>query len=126
VKEKSSAKDLLLRWKKDESGGPRLLVRALNADGQIGNVELEDRSYKTHGTHSVISIKAKSVAPEYRTLLFPHIQGDELPTTTWNADKTLLTVEWKDQKDEFDLKPGPDGRTRVTLRRDGKVAAELK
>ena len=121
-----SAKDLLLRYKKDETGGPRLLVRVLNADGQIGNVELEDRSYKTITTHSVISIKAKSVAPEYRTLLFPHIQGEALPTTTWNADKTLLTVEWKDQKDEFDLKPGPDGRTRVTLRRDGKVAAELK
>ena len=126
VKEKSSAKDLLLRWKKDESGGPRLLVRALNADGQIGNVELEDRSYKTHGTHSVISIKAKSVAPEYRTLLFPHIQGDELPTTTWNADKTLLTVEWKDQKDEFDLKLAPDGRTLVTLRRGGTITTELK
>jgi len=121
-----SAKDLLLRYKKDEAGGPRLLVRVLNADGQVGNVELEDRSYKTHATHSVISIKAKSVAPEYRTLLFPHIKGDELPITTWNADKTLLTVEWKDQKDEFDFKPGPDGRTRVTLRRGGKVAAELK
>ena len=51
--------------------------------------------------------------------------------TDWELDvdatgKTLLTVEWKDQKDEFDLKPGADGRTRVTLRRDGKVAAELK
>ena len=121
-----AATDLLLRGKKDEAAGPRLLVRALNANGQVGNVELEDRTYKDHALHSVISIKAKSVAPDYRTLLFPHIKGDALPVTTWNSDKTKLTVEWKDQKDEFDLKPGPDGRTRVTLRRDGKVAAELK
>jgi hypothetical protein len=124
VKEKSSPTDLLLRWKKDEAAGPRLLVRALNANGQVGNVELEDRTYKDHALHSVISIKAKSVAPDYRTLLFPHVKGDALPVTTWNADKTKLSVEWKDQKDEFDLKPGADGRTRVTLRRDGKVAAE--
>jgi len=43
-----------------------------------------------------------------------------LPVTTWNKDRSRLTVEWKDQKDDYALSLGADGRTRFALSRDGK------
>lgn len=59
------------------------------------------------GTQVVIGSRA--VEPKFVVLLYPHVQGDELPTTTWNEDKTRLTVAWKDQVDVYAVTVTPEG-----------------
>ena len=44
-----------------------------------------------------------------------------LPQTEWNDDRTKLTVKWSDQTDFLTFNKGKDGRTQVTLERDGKI-----
>jgi len=34
-----------------------------------------------------------SVEPAFRVMLFPHQQGEALPTTTWDEDRRELTVD---------------------------------
>jgi len=41
---------------------------------------------------SRLVIASRSVAPDFQIMLFPHRHGDPLPVTTWNEDKTQLTV----------------------------------
>jgi hypothetical protein len=33
-----------------------------------------------------------------------------MPKTTWNDDKTRLTLSWKDQTDEYQVSMTPEGR----------------
>lgn len=37
-------------------------------------------------------VEADVVSPDFRILLYPHNAGDVLPTTSWNEDKTEVTV----------------------------------
>ena len=41
-----------------------------------------------------IVIESETVAPDYKVMIFPFNTGDELPVTNWNADRTILTVNW--------------------------------
>ena len=124
VKDSGSNTDLILRWREDQTAGSRLLVRVLNAEGQKGEIALEERVEKNWPTHSLISIKAAAVAPKYRVLLFPHEKGAELPTSSWNPDRTKLKMTWKNQEDDFEFEAGADGRSRMVLRRGGVVVAD--
>ena len=72
------------------------------------------------GKRLVIPARCKG-APEYKVLLFPHLHGEALPQTEWNDDRTKLTVKWNDQTDFLTFNKGKDGRTQVTLERDGKI-----
>ena len=72
---------------------------------------------RTFGLDKRLVIPSRSVAPNFKILLFPHRHGELLPLTTWNDDKTRLTVQTKAAKDEFTFIPGPDGRTRVEVTR---------
>ena len=71
-------------------------------------------------------MKVNTVAPDFRTLLFPYREGEEQPKTRWNADKTKLSIEWSDQKDSFEFYKPADGRTRVRLTRDGAKMMEME
>lgn len=57
-----------------------------------------------------VVIGSRSVEPAFVVLLFPHRQGDELPTTAWNDDKSRLTVAWTDQTDTYAVSTTPEGR----------------
>ena len=81
---------------------------------------------RSFGPDRRLVIPSRSVAPNFKILLFPYRQGDPLPTTTWNADKTKLTIQVKGQTDECAFAPQSDGRTRLTLRREGKDLAEVR
>jgi hypothetical protein len=65
-------------------------------------------------------LPSRSVAPNYKVLLFPYLHGEETPKTLWNADRTHLSISWKDQKDEYTFTKAADGHTVVKLVRDGK------
>jgi hypothetical protein len=64
---------------------------------------------RSMGMGTQVVIGSRAVEPKFVVLLYPHVQGDELPTTTWNEDKTRLTVAWKDQVDVYAVKETAEG-----------------
>ena len=59
-------------------------------------------------------------------LIFPYRQGAAGPRTTWNADRTTLTVKLEGQTDVFTFTTAPDARTRVAMTRNGKPVVRVK
>ena len=76
---------------------------------------------RSFGLDMRLVIASRSVAPDFKILMFPHRKGDSLPVTTWNADRTKLTIENDGVKDEISFAKGPDGRTRVQVTRAGEA-----
>ena len=70
---------------------------------------------RSFGLDKRLVIASRSVAPDYRILLYPMRAGDPLPVTTWNADKTRLTIESGNQRNVFILAKDAGGRSVVEL-----------
>jgi hypothetical protein len=103
-----------------------MLVRVLQADGAdaakpafLETVEVPNPPNPNLKV-SKLSVIASSVAPNFKVLLFPHLAGEEIPVTTFNTDKSQLTVKWSDQTDVITFAPASDGRTRIAVARNGK------
>ena len=110
----------------------QLLVRVLEAEGLVDPQvpAAIDTFTLPNQTQKPVPIKrlevvVKAVAPRFKTLLFPHRAGTDLPVTTWNADRTELVIAWKDQRDVLTFRVGKDGRTRYRIIRDGKPLVSL-
>ena len=65
---------------------------------------------RSMGMGTQVVIGSRSAEPDFLMLLYPHRQGDELPTTSWNMDKTRLTIAWKDQTDVWSVTLNKEGR----------------
>jgi len=65
---------------------------------------------RSMGMGTQVVIGSRSVEPGFLMLLYPHRHGEEMPKTTWNDDKTRLTLSWKDQTDEYQVSMTPEGR----------------
>ena len=65
---------------------------------------------RSMGMGTQVVIGSRSVEPKFLMMLYPHRQGDELPVTTWNEEKTKLTIAWKDQTDTYNVSETPEGR----------------
>ena len=74
---------------------------------------------RSFGLDKRLVIASRSVAPNFRILLFPLRDGDPLPVTTWDAGKTQLSVETAGKKETVDMKTDADGRTHVTFAAGG-------
>jgi hypothetical protein len=48
---------------------------------------------RSFGMDKRLVIASRSVAPNFKILLFPHRHGDPLPVTTWSKDFTKLSIE---------------------------------
>jgi hypothetical protein len=118
-------------------GKRRLLVRVLEnkqipdqfhqtMEGMPAILETYMKNPRWMGPGKRLVIPSRSVSPDYKVLLFPHMHGDELPVTLWNKERTELTVMWDDQVDEFTFSKSDSGRTLFTLSRDGRDTMELK
>jgi hypothetical protein len=70
---------------------------------------------RSMGMGTQVVIGSRSVEPKFLILLFPHREGDELPTTSWNDDKTRLTLTWKDETEAYLVKVTSDGRRIFSL-----------
>ena len=70
---------------------------------------------RSFGLDKRLVIASRSVAPDYRILLYPMRTGDPLPVTSWNADKTRLTIEAGNQRNVFVLKKDAAGREEIEL-----------
>lgn len=73
-----------------------------------------------------LRILSRSTQPDWRMLLFPYRTGTALPTTTWDAGRTTLTLRWDDQTDTLVFTAGSDGRTRLAIHRDGAALLALE
>lgn len=99
----------------------RMLVRVLQADGaeivKPAFLETDEVPNPPNPNMKIskLGIIAKSMAPNFKVLLFPHLAGGEIPVTTFNKDFTQLTVKWSDQADTLTFAPAPDGRTRISV-----------
>lgn len=126
---KSQTRDSILLAEKD--GDRRLLIRLIDLKGGDGTgayVETgagygwSDRLYERwHETRLILP--SHSVAPDYKILLYPHRDGDELPSTTLKGDR--MTIAWSDQNDVYILSRSPNGATNFTLERKGSKVFEL-
>ncbi|MDR2676229.1 MAG: hypothetical protein LBC18_15545 [Opitutaceae bacterium] len=72
---------------------------------------------RSFGLDKRLVIASRSVAPDFKILLFPHRAGGPLPATGWNDDKTRLTIAIDGKTDTYDLKRTPEGRTLITLQK---------
>ena len=132
-----------------QPGEPMLLVRLLQCDG-VGagyGKEADGDTPKSPGMVAYIShslffrstrktekptaantgdvktliIPADAVAPNYKVFLFPYHQGEELPTTGWDADHAVVTIRWKDETQRLRFTANADGRTRITVNNGADV-----
>ena len=133
-------------WRKDmrrkiKKGAPCLLVRILD----IASPEM-DREYTTQPSYRLeifekketgltdidgkgrsfgldkrLVIGSRSVEPNFKIMLYPYKHGiDPMPETTWNENKTELSVKITNQTDVFKLDRGLDMRTRLDFTRTEK------
>jgi hypothetical protein len=115
-------------------GQPMLLVRLLQREHETSQGEAppridvvrDDTPKSLVGPVRRLVIPAKSVEPLYKVLLYPHRKGEALPATTWNDDKTRLTVDFpKVTKDEIVFNKSASGKTDLQVLRGGKVLADV-
>ena len=102
---------------------PMLLVRVLDMNNTMATntVNIEEwRSNKpksNEGNVRRLVIPADAVSPNFKVLLYPYHEGDELPKTSWNVHRNKLIVKWsKGQKQEIDFSINADGRTHLNIK----------
>lgn len=81
---------------------------------------------RSFGRDKRLVIASRSVAPNFKILLFPYHVGDPLPVTTWNDDKSQLTVQIGDVRDKIACTLDKEGRTRLTLNRAGQSEVTIR
>jgi hypothetical protein len=136
----ATATDAILYHDIDAGAGnglPRLLVRDVSEQSPVGqpNIVIDNRplaspptisSNLTYGvdnnsgqfsyfpTRRLFIDRNNVVTPDYKVLLFPFSTGGALPATSWDASKTVLTVQVGNQIDTITFdESNPDHRTRL-------------
>ena len=108
-----------------------LLVRVLSADSltdpaaTAGFYNIPNPPGKDWQINK-LHVTSTSVSPGFKMLLFAYKDGEALPTTTWNANHTSVTVAWPDQTDVITFHPSPDGRSLFQITRGGQELVSLK
>jgi hypothetical protein len=69
---------------------------------------------RTFGTDKRLVLASRSVAPDFKILLFPHRQGEMLPVTTWNEARSELSIEASGRKWTLTLMKNNAGRTLIS------------
>jgi hypothetical protein len=90
----------------------RLLVRVLHRN--TGALPLPP-SFTEHR----IVIDSFAVEPDFHILIYPHNEGDPLPTTSWSENRTRLTVGLGSQNDVYEFGEAEGGRTVFAQSRNG-------
>ena len=109
---------------------PMLLIRVLNVSStkpvepvivELPNLE----NAKKYSPIRRLVIPAESVSPDYKVLLYAFKNGETLPQTRWNGDRSAVTVVLGGQADQIEFEPAKSGKTSVTVMRGKKVLAQL-
>ena len=114
------------------AGQPMLLIRFLQIENDPKVVPateakeptiLEDEppaKPKGHYLQRVrrLAVPAHAVEPNFKVLIYPHRQGDPLPTTSWQGTNAV-TVFWPGQKDTVTFNKQSGGKSDIKVSRDG-------
>lgn len=68
---------------------------------------------RTFGLDKRLVVASRAVAPDFKILLYPHRHGDPLPETTWNDDRTRLTVTMPAGPKTLAFSRSTEGRTMI-------------
>ena len=68
---------------------------------------------RSYGLDKRLVIASRSVAPDFKILLYPMRAGEPMPVTSWNADRTDLTISRDGTQDTLVLKKDASGRTAI-------------
>ena len=98
-----------------KKGDPLCLIRVLWRNTEYGFPVPKLEKFQGY---SLVTVPARTVSPEFRILIYPYRFGDPLPQTSWNKNRTQLTVQFKDQKDVYDLAQTEGGRTVLSMKRN--------
>ncbi len=125
---------------KDKNAKPvpdnrRLLVRLVDVDAtdhaSAMAIQLEtfisdpNTPYASGPIRKRLTIPARGVNPRYKVLLYPFMEGAELPEISWNQEHNQCKFTWKDQADQYTFATAASGRTVYRLARDNKTLATL-
>jgi hypothetical protein len=110
-------------------GRPQLSVQVVSANGDAAPITFDptplDKGDATVPANRLLITRSNTTAPDFKVLLYPHLNGEPLPTTTYLQTVTngitngLLTVNVPTNstggtvRDIYRLTVQPDGRTRV-------------
>ncbi len=106
-------------------GSPRLLVRAIQADGQASPVFLNLEPVGDDPARRIGIRRDNTVAPNFKVMLYPHMDGEPAPVTQLQGNK--LTVAFQGgPRDEWTTEMDSDGRTVITgFVRNGGTPPEI-
>ena len=100
-----------------------LLVKVLNRNNTLAANTVNIEEWRSNNPKSLESnirklvIPADAVSPDYKVLIYPYRNGDELPKTSWNGSHTKLTVKWSNgEKQEITFSANSDGRTHLSIK----------
>ena len=110
-------KDLITGKVKPKKGDPLCLIRVLWRNSEYG---FPVPRFERYQGYNQVVVPAKSVSPEFRILVYPYKFGDPIPKTTWNKERTMLTVQIKDKTDVYQFGQTEGGRTVLSMERNGK------
>ncbi len=130
----ATAAEAVLLHKQDAADGqgkPRLLVRELGAQDQARHPAMfidqttfdgkdsGDSRYLNEQINSLTIERQSVVEPQFKVLLFPFRTGEPLPVTTWNDQRTELSIDLRNGTIDVLIfeRSNPDRRTRVVLNR---------
>ncbi len=113
----------------DIEGDRRLLVRVLhneNFDGSTPPGYQDTLDYVDFFTGNPFNsnpnyvrprliVESNSVSPDFKILLFPHVDGDVLPITSWNNNKDTLMVTCGSEVNHIAFEQNSTGRTEFNL-----------
>jgi hypothetical protein len=109
-----TAKDLIIKKKGELDTGNRLLVRVLQADGLKGSPELIQTIIAGKKVTQVRITSEAVISPNFKILLYPFQDGQELPQTTSSPSNTHL--KWSKGQESIRYTQQEDGRTHLELR----------
>jgi hypothetical protein len=79
-----------------------------------------DGNGRSFGIDKRLVIASRSVEPGFKVLLVPTSVGSLAPTVTWAKDRKSVTLTYAGVTDTITFTPAPDGRTLVSLSREGR------
>jgi len=110
-------------------GNRRLLVRVLensNYDGSTDPGYIETLDYidiftgapytpNPNWERKRLIVESTSISPNFKVLLFPYEEGDELPITKWNEERDLLKIIFSDEERDLRFYKNEANNTQIEL-----------
>lgn len=100
-----------------KKGDPLCLVRVLWRNSPYG---FPVPRFERYQGYNQVVVPAISESPEFKILVYPYRYGDPMPVTSWNKDRSELTLTIGKVTDVYELAQTDGERTVFVMKRNGK------